>query len=111
MTPQEEASVKLLREAYDRWEKMPPVALTISRMDAQAVLMALQGMVTHPGVTPRMAQHWEHIGRQIMEAICDTPEIYAMFQAGWNRDFDVVREPGEGQRSGAESTTGERDKG
>lgn len=101
MTPQEETGARLLAETYARWDTMPPVNMIMSRVDAQAIILALQGMATHPQVTERLVKQWEHIGRQIMETICDTPEIYAMLAAGWNRDFDVDPEEAEGQRDSA----------
>ena len=92
MTPQERAAVQLLTEAHQRWEDMPPVQIVIGRSDAYTLVMACQGMMTHPAMPPRLTAAMEHIGRQFQEIICDSAELYALFEAGWNRDFDVTPE-------------------
>lgn len=89
MTPAEEDGVRVLREAYERWEKMPPVALTIGRVEAYQLILACQTMMTHPVLPQHVGTMLESIGRQLMEAVCDNPEIYALSSTGWNRAFDI----------------------
>ncbi|WP_371634493.1 hypothetical protein OG693_39840 [Streptomyces sp. NBC_01259] len=85
------AGVQVMSDAYKRWADMPPVKLNMHRQDAFTVLMGLQAAITHPGIrTTQLAAPMEATGRAIQEAICDTPEIYAMAEAGWNRAFDVT---------------------
>lgn len=104
MSPEEQAGVQLLKEAHERWQQMPPVRVTIGRQDAYIILMACQGMVSHPALPPNMARAMEAMGRQFQDLVCDTAEIYAMFEAGWNRDFDVEPDPAERQRESAGAT-------
>ncbi|MFB7484826.1 hypothetical protein ACFUEM_38750 [Streptomyces anulatus] len=83
------AGAQVISDAYRRWRDMPPVKLNMHRQDAFTALMGLQAAVTHPGVTGQLARRMEATGRAIQEAICDNPELYAIAEAGWNRDFDV----------------------
>lgn len=96
MSEREAASAKLLHDAYVRWADMGPVKLGMTRQDAWIVMMGLQAAVTHPAVAGGpMAERMEAVGRQIQEAVADDPELYAVAEAGWNRDFDV--DPADGQ--------------
>lgn len=92
MSPEEEASVRLLKDAYARWDDAPPVQLTIAHGDMFALILACQAMLTHPAVTARIKEQLEHIGRQFQETLADTPEVYTLLEAGWNRDLDVIPE-------------------
>ncbi|NUT27695.1 MAG: hypothetical protein HOV84_17525 [Streptomyces sp.] len=89
MSPDEEASVRLLKDAYARWDGKPPVQVTITHGDMFALILACQAMLTHPAVTTGIKGQLEHIGRQFQETLADTPEIYALLEAGWDRRFDV----------------------
>lgn len=93
MTPQEEVGAQLLRQllrdTVARWEQSPPVALKVSPLDVYALIVACQTAISHPAMPPYLAQGLENVGRQFQEAICDTPELYAITEAGWNRAFDV----------------------
>ncbi|AWN32591.1 hypothetical protein DKG71_42180 (plasmid) [Streptomyces sp. NEAU-S7GS2] len=79
-------------DAFTRWEDAPPVKLGMRRGDAFIVMMGLQTVLSHPGLPDIFAKRMVAVGRQIQETICDTPELYAMSEAGWNRDFDVEPE-------------------
>lgn len=91
-SPEEEASVRLLWETYQRWDGMPPVTLHIQRTDLHTLLLACQTMTTHPHVSDRMKETWERLGRAFQETLCDAPEIYALTEAGWDRALDVEPE-------------------
>ena len=92
MNPEEEAGVAVLKEAYERWADMPPVQMTIDRADAFALVLACQGMITHPAVSDTIRRQLEHLGRQIQEGIADTADVYTLLEAGWNRDLDITPE-------------------
>lgn len=81
--------VDVLNDAYRRWEDAPPVQLKIQRKDAFVTMMALQTAIRLPGIGAPMARHMEHVGRQIQEVICDTAELYALAESGWNPALDV----------------------
>ena len=89
MTPGEEAGARLLAETYERWATMPKLAFAVSREQLFTLVMACQGMISHPAVPPLMAQSMENLGRQFQEAICDTAELYTMIETGWHRALDV----------------------
>lgn len=89
MSESEAAGVKVMSDAYKRWKDMGPVKLGMHRQDAWVVMMGLQTAVSHPACDGQLAARMEGVGRQIQEAICDNPELYAMAEAGWNRSFDV----------------------
>lgn len=90
MTPEEEAGVRLVTEAYERWEKMPPHRFLIGRMETFILMNACQAMMTHPQIPEGFKEALEHLGRQFQERVCDTPELYALCEAGWNRNYDVL---------------------
>jgi hypothetical protein len=85
----EAAGVRLLSDAYKRWADAPPVRLGMNRQDAWIVMMGLQNTVSHPGLSGPLRERMTAVGRQIQEAVADTPELYALAEAGWNRAFDV----------------------
>jgi len=88
----EAASVRLMHDAYTRWADMGPVTLGMTRQDAWVVMMGLQTAVSHPDVAASpLGARMETVGRQIQEAVCDDPQLYAVAEAGWNRAFDVER--------------------
>lgn len=89
MSPEEEASVRTLKAAYDRWADKPPVQVSIAHAELFTLVMACQAMLTHPAVTDTMKHQLEHLGRQFQEAVSDTPDIYTMLELGWNRQFDI----------------------
>lgn len=93
MTPEEEAGVRLLHDAYKRWEGAPPLRFEIPHVETYALLMACQGMIRHPAAPPFMVEAWECLGRQFQERLCDTPELYALCETGWNRDLDTQPDP------------------
>lgn len=96
MSESEVAGVRLLTDAYTRWADMDPVKLNMTRQDAWIVMMALQMVISHPGLAGGpMAAVWENVGRSIQEAVSDSPELYAVAEAGWNRAFDVDSAAGE----------------
>lgn len=102
----ETEGARILREAYARWEKLPLLRVRIGRPEAYANIIALQTMCTHPDCPPFMVEAWEIMGRQLAELVADTPEIMALIEAGWHREYDVLRdrqEPEE-QPPGADAT-------
>lgn len=90
------AQLKLMADAFTRWATVPPVTVSAERRDIWAVMMGLQVAMTHPGIgETSMGRIVESVGRQLQEALCDTPELYALAESGWDRRADV--EPGAGQ--------------
>ncbi|MFB7031003.1 MULTISPECIES: hypothetical protein [unclassified Streptomyces] len=84
------ATVRLMSDAYARWETRGPASATATRRDTWVVMMALQLAVTHPAIGETvMGPVVESIGRQLQAGLCDDPELYAMAEAGWNRAADV----------------------
>ncbi|MFD9871740.1 hypothetical protein ACFXI8_26845 [Streptomyces niveus] len=85
------AGIRLMTDAYTRWETMPPVPVTAERRDIWAVMMGLQLAVTHPAFAPTaiMGEIVESVGRQLQEGLCDDPELYVLAAAGWDRAADV----------------------
>lgn len=102
----EAESVRILQEAYARWETMPHLRLRIGRAEAYANIMALQAVCTHPGMPPFMVEAWHIMGRQLAELVADTPEIMALIEAGWSRENDVLceRQEPEEQPAAADAT-------
>ncbi len=94
MTPQEreQEGVRVLQDAFRRWSEQPPALVELSKISVYQLIMGLQLATRHPDVPPASLQAWQSIGQQLTEAICDTAEIYAMTQAGWDPDFDVDQE-------------------
>ncbi|MGW2793599.1 hypothetical protein ACWC9H_27220 [Streptomyces sp. NPDC001251] len=91
----DEAGIRLMTDAYARWQTMAPVTVTAERIDTFAVLMALQLVVAaHPTFGPDapMGPAVTAVGRQIQERLCDTAELYALAEAGWNRAYDVEQD-------------------
>lgn len=92
MTPEEQAAVDLLAEACERWDNMPPLPFMIGRMETYALVLACMTVQTHPAFPDSMKAALEHLGRQFMERVSDTPEVYAFLESGWNRQLDVKPE-------------------
>ncbi|MFD4021196.1 hypothetical protein [Streptomyces sindenensis] len=88
------ADVRLMLDAYTRWQSMPPVSVSAERREVWAVLMGLQVAVTHPSFSPGslMGRIVESVGRQLQEGLCDDAELYAIAAAGWDRAADVDQE-------------------
>ncbi|MGW0786141.1 hypothetical protein [Streptomyces sp. NPDC002913] len=92
----EPAQLALMADAFTRWATAPPVTAAAERRDIWAVMMGLQVAMTHPGIgETSMGRIVESVGRQLQEALCDTPELYALAESGWDRRADV--EQGEGR--------------
>ncbi|ONI48514.1 hypothetical protein STIB_73390 [Streptomyces sp. IB2014 011-1] len=85
------AGIRLMVEAYTRWESMPPVSVTAERRDMWAVLMGCQVALKHPSFAPAnmLGRIVESAGRQLQDGLCDDPELYALAEAGWDRAADV----------------------
>ncbi|MER7952370.1 hypothetical protein ABTY59_33760 [Streptomyces sp. NPDC096079] len=84
------ATVRLMMDAYTRWQTMPPVSATAGRQDTWTVMMALQLAITYPGIEETvMGPVVESVGRQLQAGLCDDPELYALAEAGWVRAADV----------------------
>lgn len=85
------AEIRLMTDAYTRWESMPPVPVSAERRHIWAVMMGLQVAVTHPVFAPDTAvgRIVESVGRQLQEGLCDNAELYALAAAGWDRAADV----------------------
>lgn len=88
MTDTDHAGTDAFRTAMTRW-KGKTHKLEIPRADLWLIMLACQLGVTHPAIGPGVVKQWEIIGREIMELICDDPEIYALASAGWMRQCDV----------------------
>ncbi|MFL6116723.1 MAG: hypothetical protein ACJ786_36015 [Catenulispora sp.] len=89
-----EAGARLLTETYNRWANLPPLRFEIGHIETHCLIMACQSIIGHPGCPTFMAEALEALGRQFQERVCDTPEIYAMTEAGWHREYDVPRQKG-----------------
>lgn len=88
--------VRLMTDAYARWQSMEPVTVRADLIDVWAVIMGLQVAFSHPDIAgTAMGPVVESVGRQLQEAVCDSPELYALTEAGWNRAADV--DAGDGQ--------------
>ncbi|MFD5372543.1 hypothetical protein [Streptomyces sp. NPDC127103] len=85
------SSMRLMTDAYTRWETMRQVSATATRRDTWTVMMALQLAVTHPAIgETAMGPVVESVGRQLQAGLCDDPELYALAEAGWDRAADVA---------------------
>lgn len=82
--------VRILLDAYNRWEQMPHLRLRLGRAEAYATILALQAACTRPGTPPFMVESWHILGRQLAELVADTPEIMALIETGWHRENDVL---------------------
>lgn len=91
------AHLELFAAAFARWKDAAPVTVSAERRHIWAVMMGLQTAMLHPGVqeSAAMARTVESIGRQLQEALCDDPELYALAESGW--DPAAGFEPGEGR--------------
>jgi len=69
-----------------------PLAIEISIKSAWLLLSGVQLVTRHPGLHSRTKEEFEHIGRQIQEAIRDVhPEADELMEMGWNPEYDVPR--------------------
>ncbi|WP_327391511.1 hypothetical protein OG728_39250 (plasmid) [Streptomyces microflavus] len=88
------AGMRLMLDAYTRWQSMPPVSVSVERRDMWTVMMGLQVAVAHPSFSPDtlMGRIVESVGRQLQEGLCDNAELYAVAAAGWDRAADVAQD-------------------
>jgi hypothetical protein len=88
--PESEAAVvDIVRKAYERWAPLPALPLRIGRIEAYALVMAMQGMCSHPAAPPNMVAIWQLLGHQLQHFLSDDEEIAAVMEAGWHRDLYV----------------------
>ncbi|GAB3435152.1 hypothetical protein [Flindersiella endophytica] len=84
---------QLLFNAHARWADMPPVKLENERADLHAIVTFLQLASRHPSLSE--GQHIEliQIGRRLQAIVCDTPEMLAFTDMGWNPQHDQQPPP------------------
>lgn len=88
---EQDAAVRLMRDAYERWERLPAIELAMTRQDAWVLMVGLQTAVAHPLLAGGpMAKSMEAVGRRIQDAVCDDPEVYTLAESAWNRAFHVA---------------------
>ncbi|MGH3942639.1 MAG: hypothetical protein ACRDTG_29250 [Pseudonocardiaceae bacterium] len=84
----EHAAIALLAEAFRRWEHDPPCVITLPKHQAWNVMGLFQLLHRHPHLDRKMLDFVERFGRQIQTMICDTPQLYAFAEDGWNPALD-----------------------
>ncbi len=91
------AGIRLMTDAYTRWESMPAVTVTAARIDTWALLTGIQLALRHPEFSADgpIGRITESVGRQIQESLCDTAELYALAETGWDPTWDVDANEGE----------------
>lgn len=84
--PSEE--LRLLGEAFQQWEDLGPVSISIYRRDAWIAMSALQLLTRHP--TAPLQDVVERVGRNIQRNLCSGREdLDRLAETGWDPDRDV----------------------
>ncbi|MGH3942484.1 MAG: hypothetical protein ACRDTG_28450 [Pseudonocardiaceae bacterium] len=84
----EHTGITLLIETFRRWERTPPCVVALPKHEAWTLMGLLQLLHRHPHLEPTMLDFIQRLGRGIQEALCDTAQLYAFAEDGWNPALD-----------------------
>lgn len=78
---------------FDLLAGLPPLQITITAVEAFIIMSQLQLASRHPANTGPSANIAHRFARTLQQAVCLTPNLQAVAEAGWNPAFDVPTEP------------------
>lgn len=100
--------LQLLLDAHARWKDMPPIRVEIDRSDLHAVVTFLQLASRHPGLSAKQHEELVRLGRRLQAIVCDTPELLAFTDMGWDPAHDQSGPP---DPNGSGGSDGDADAG